>query len=211
MKYYSKIKFAILPLIAATATNVAADEGSFGIGYSTADIDYTVAGVTVGLELDGITWGGTVPISDNLYASLSRSDMDGDLLGFKFELDATNFGAGLYFADDFDLEAGDGVRYSIGLTSSSQKISARVNNVSYSESENFTFVDFGFDAGIAPGSRVSFGVSGDIDDFNPMYRVSAAIKAGPGNFLIGYNFSTDTINTVKIESRQLSAGYSLSF
>ena len=211
MKTFTKVSLVGLSMVALSAASASANDSELGIAYSTTDIDYSVSGVTVGVDLEGVTFGGRIPLSDNLYATLSKSDLDGDLLGFKFKLETTNFGAGMYFANDLDLEEGEGSRYSIGLTSSKQKISAKVNNVTYSDSEDFTLVNIGFDTAISSGSKLSFGVGGNVDDFNPMYSASASIKAGPGNFLIGYAFSNDTINTVKVESRQLSVGYSMNF
>jgi hypothetical protein len=89
-------------MVALSAASASANDGEFGIAYSTTDIDYSVSGVTVGVDLEGVTFGGRIPLSDNLYATLSKSDLDGDLLGFKFKLETTNFGAGMYFANDLD-------------------------------------------------------------------------------------------------------------
>lgn len=211
MNMFTRGSLVGLSMVVLSAAYASANDGEFGIAYSSTDVDFSASGVTVGIDLEGVTWGGRIPISDNLYATLSKSDLDGDLLGFKFKLETTNFGAGMYFANDLDLEEGEGSRYSIGLTSSEQKTSAKINNVTYSDSENFTLVNIGFETAINSGSKLSFGVGGNVDDFNPMYSASASIKAGPGNFLIGYAFSNDTINTVKVEQRQLSVGYSLSF
>ena len=211
MNMFTRGSLVGLSMVVLSAAYASANDGEFGIAYSSTDVDFSASGVTVGIDLEGVTWGGRIPISDNLYATLSKSDLDGDLLGFKFKLETTNFGAGMYFANDLDLEEGEGSRYSIGLTSSEQKTSAKINNVTYSDSENFTLVNIGFETAINSGSKLSFGVGGNVDDFNPMYSASASIKAGPGNFLIGYAFSNDTINTVKVESRQLSVGYSMNF
>ena len=188
-----------------------AADNNIQVGYNSGNIEYSVSGVSVDLTLEGLDYGGTIAVGDDYLIGYNFSDLDGNLLGFKFTLKITNIGVGMKLVDDLDYSRGSGSKLILGLSSRDSEISAKVNGVTYAEKEAATLLTGRYEVAAGKGLSMNLGLSGQTNNFDPTYNVGLSAVSGNSKTSLNYAWNTDKIGAVTVKATNFALSYALLF